>query len=254
MLIKWNTQEDTFEFGQWFKGRVYGRRSDVSPNGELLIYFAARHRLGRSWWTAISRPPFFTALALWPKSNCLNGGGRFVDNKKVWLNHGPIEAETDPKFRPGPVKVVGYADALGGDDTVWNTLLARDGWEHTVVGKVSNHPMAPRHVLDPPTQWRKANPRDKRLVLEMSIVGFSGANSPWYRIKYRVLASEEAKLDMGFADWADWDHGGDLVFATYGRLFRLNFDNSGPLEANEIANFNDLKFIEVPPSFKAQNW
>src|SRR5262245_12563305 len=39
MLIKWNTQADTFELGQWLKGRVYERRSDVSPDGELLIYF-----------------------------------------------------------------------------------------------------------------------------------------------------------------------------------------------------------------------
>src|SRR5579862_3754113 len=64
-LIKWNTQADTFEPGQWFHGRVYEKRADLSPDGSLLIYFAAK--FGRSVtdgmysWTAISRPPYFTA-------------------------------------------------------------------------------------------------------------------------------------------------------------------------------------------------
>src|SRR5438874_12985200 len=44
MLIKWNTQQDSFELGQWFKGRVYERRCDLSPNGELIIYFAAKQK------------------------------------------------------------------------------------------------------------------------------------------------------------------------------------------------------------------
>src|SRR4051812_15030832 len=35
-LIRWNTQTDDFEPGQWFHGRVYEHRCDLSPNGELL--------------------------------------------------------------------------------------------------------------------------------------------------------------------------------------------------------------------------
>ena len=61
MLIKWNTRNDSFDFGQWFKGRIYERRCDVSPNGELLIYFAAKQKPPLYSWTAISKPPFFTA-------------------------------------------------------------------------------------------------------------------------------------------------------------------------------------------------
>ena len=36
LLIKWNTRTDSFEHGQWFKGRVYERRCDLSPGGDLL--------------------------------------------------------------------------------------------------------------------------------------------------------------------------------------------------------------------------
>jgi hypothetical protein len=29
LLIKWNTADDSFEYGQWLKGRIYERRCDL---------------------------------------------------------------------------------------------------------------------------------------------------------------------------------------------------------------------------------
>ncbi|TGU14674.1 hypothetical protein EN799_66055, partial [bacterium M00.F.Ca.ET.156.01.1.1] len=55
-LIRWDLRTDTFEHGQWLKGRVYERRCDLSPSGELLVYFAATNRLPYGSWTAISKP------------------------------------------------------------------------------------------------------------------------------------------------------------------------------------------------------
>jgi hypothetical protein len=62
MLIKWNTEKDSFHLGQWFKGRVYERRCDLSPSGDLLIYFAAKQKPPLYSWTGISKPPYFSAL------------------------------------------------------------------------------------------------------------------------------------------------------------------------------------------------
>jgi hypothetical protein len=69
-LSLWHTDSDTFEHGQWIRGRVFERRSDLSAAGSLFIAFirttAARLRDGQraDTWIAISRPPYFTALAL----------------------------------------------------------------------------------------------------------------------------------------------------------------------------------------------
>jgi hypothetical protein len=70
-LIKWNTDADAFERGQWFKGRIYDEYSDLTPDGSLLVYGAPKMWLGRNVdkdhfpvWTAVSRPPWLTALAL----------------------------------------------------------------------------------------------------------------------------------------------------------------------------------------------
>src|SRR5919202_749710 len=66
-LSVWHTDTDTFEHGQWFKGRVYERRADVSADGALFVYFAAQsgRRTPADSWVAVSRPPYFTAIALW---------------------------------------------------------------------------------------------------------------------------------------------------------------------------------------------
>jgi hypothetical protein len=37
LLIGWNTSNDTFQPGQWFKGRIYERRCDLSPTGNLRL-------------------------------------------------------------------------------------------------------------------------------------------------------------------------------------------------------------------------
>lgn len=75
-LIKWRTDEDTFEPGQWLKGRIYDRRADLSPDGQLLVYFAADHKYlkGPATWTAVSKIPYLTALAFFPKGDCWAGG------------------------------------------------------------------------------------------------------------------------------------------------------------------------------------
>src|SRR4051794_39570157 len=95
-LIRWNMADDTFEQGQWFKGRIYERRCDISPNGTLLIYFAATYKEPLHSWTAISKVPWFAATALWPKGDGWNGGGYFTGSYSICLNH--FEAKPHPDF------------------------------------------------------------------------------------------------------------------------------------------------------------
>src|SRR5438034_6764703 len=91
-LIRWYTETDTFEPGQWFRGRIYAERCDLSPNGEHLIYFAAKPQNWRTReqlvsWTAVSRPPYLTAVAFWPNGNTTHGGGGLFDsNTDVQVN------------------------------------------------------------------------------------------------------------------------------------------------------------------------
>ena len=60
-------ERDQFDRGEWFQGRIYERRCNLSPNGELLVYFAANYASDVGVCTGVSRAPWMTALALWPK-------------------------------------------------------------------------------------------------------------------------------------------------------------------------------------------
>jgi len=84
--VAWNTARDTFEPGAWFKGRIYEDKCDLSPDGELLVYFALKGRLWRTSyqgsWTAVS----LYVLTLWPHGSTWGGGGRFVDDRTLVLS------------------------------------------------------------------------------------------------------------------------------------------------------------------------
>src|ERR1043165_3358949 len=87
LLLSWDLETDEIVPGQWFKGRVYEHRCDLSPDGRLLIYFAAKFWRTPEAWTAVSQPPYFTALARWMKETAWGGGGLFDSATSIALNH-----------------------------------------------------------------------------------------------------------------------------------------------------------------------
>jgi hypothetical protein len=171
-LIKWNTDTDDFEFRQWFKGRIYERRADLSPTGDLLLYFAAKHKKPLYSWSAVSRPPFFTALALWPKGNCWGGGGLFASDRQIVLNHGDSEMQLSDGFsvpKAMRIRQLSGRPGWGEDDPVWTERLRRDGW--TQIGfptKTKDDFGAKLWIeFDPPITWRKPNPQQKDCAVEI---------------------------------------------------------------------------------------
>ncbi|MCP5086024.1 MAG: hypothetical protein GY952_04355 [Rhodobacteraceae bacterium] len=87
-MVLWDRADDTFEDGQWLKHKVYVDRCDLSPDGEHFVYFALDGRWkaeAKGSYTAISRPPYFTALALFPQGDTWGGGGCFLDSRHYYI-------------------------------------------------------------------------------------------------------------------------------------------------------------------------
>src|SRR5689334_12699101 len=128
--IRWDVRKDTFERGEWFYGRIHEERSDLSPNGELLVYHAAQYgrESGKQVWTGLSRPPWFTPLALWPKDHTYHGGGLFLGDHRLLLNHPPNDAVPRAGCEPpGDLRVEPNPKAHA--EYVYWRRLERDGWE-----------------------------------------------------------------------------------------------------------------------------
>jgi hypothetical protein len=263
-LIRWDLRNDTFVHGQWFKGRIYERRCDLSPSGRLLVYFAATNRAPYGSWTALSKPPFFTALALWPKGDAWGGGGMFEDEMALLLNHSPAR---DPKsfelandFQlPSRMRVAPFGEwsGSGEDNPINRAIRHRDGW-HMVdegEGQYNNYSDGALYTFNRPQLLEKEGKNGRRLQELLHSVG--RRNRAWYNLTHRVVDREgRVLLELPGNDWADWD-GGDLVFARYGCLYRLpksgfkDYAQRGKEAFRLLHDFTSARFTLVSPTAEA---
>jgi hypothetical protein len=280
-LVKWSVGDDTFKLGQWFHGRIYERRCDLSPDGRLLIYFASKFTrktiadqmgmleksiagMGKDAaqteshyscaWTAVSKPPWLTALALWPKGDCWHGGGLFSDDKTVQLNHWPCEAKPHPNHQPSGLHVIANCDAQGEDWPVYSERLMRDGWKLEQKGRF-------RHSWSSGWTTKQEEIFSKRsicgrydLLMTTERIDFEAYGGPYVLAFHLRPTQDDGWVSLGSATWADWDHRGRLIMAKDGRLFHCEMRDSGRIVPHLLYDFNDDKPqpVESPP--EASDW
>ncbi len=240
-LSLWHIDDDTFDHGQWMKNRVYERRCDLSPDGSLFTYFAfgSSHDTepGKDSWVAISRPPWFSALALWFLGMTYYTGGFFVEQDRLWLGFESISP--DRGFLPDNLSLT--TDRPPHDDrtpnwtdrTVWLSRLLRGGWRPV--------PGAARET------WERPHPFENQTLLMTWPIRWGPHGEP-DGIEYAVSTGGDLE-PLGAATWADWDHRGRLLIARDGRL--SSWDSSTGLV--EIADFtNQTPNPEPAPSWATQ--
>jgi hypothetical protein len=272
LALRWNTARDTFEEGQWLRGRIYERRCDLSPSGEYLVYFAAKFRGTYPTYTVVSRPPWLTALALWRGLGTWGGGGLFQDERTLLLNHRgsltPDEGRVDGRIR---VDSLGPHAGFGEDNPLWHTRLLRDGWTLAHPGMwaappggalakkttVAGTETAVWWQIDPPMVYKRPQPTKPSAILEMRIHGLHELDGPWYAMEHAVMDSrgvERARL--GRSDWADWDPSGDLLYAKEGRIHRVPREKvfAGEDAASTLVDLRPLRFTSREAPTWAREW
>ncbi len=257
-VISWDTDRDEFRLGQWLRGRIYEHRCDLSPSGQKLIYFVGAYRNPMRTWTAVSRPPFLTALLLWPKGDAWGGGGVFENERTILLNHGARQQKLADGFEVPPTIAVspfGEHAGHGEDEPVWSRRLERDGWELKSQGKARENKRGSRlwiEYVERPVRVKSSG----AWRLEMQLLGVKEIDGPWYVVEYRVLDDRDnVVLDLGRADWADWSPAGDLLFAREGCLFRARtHKRSGPAQPKKLIDLRGLKFEPIGPTPEATRW
>jgi hypothetical protein len=203
-LVMWDRRTDRFRPGQSFKGRIYVDRSNISPDGRHLIYFAMA---GVAWavpetggtWTAISELPSLKATALWGQGDTWFGGGMFLSNRSYWLN----------------------ADG--------NTFLIRD-----------NSGLR-RETYRPHLTFSSRYERDGWTTAGKNLRG--GWVLRGRRKGYELEQPGESTLAFPTWEWADWDRN-RLVWAERGCLLaaRLGSHKLGPVRT--LHDFNDMPAAE----------
>jgi len=238
-VVRWDFSNDSFERGDWFHGRIYSKRSDLSPNGELLACFAASFGARRPdaldglySWTMITHAPSVVPIALWPKGDCWWGGALFTGDRSLWLNHRPDEATPHPELEPKGFRVEANPGAHGEDEPIYKRRLERDGWMLRQEWDVE--------YLGPPLFFRTIKPDIRAKVHPDPDVGLTitmerRLDRFSYRERFQVHGVDaEPQLPPGPLEWLDWDSRGRIIALSGGRVW------AAPVAGATVARFQEL--------------
>jgi hypothetical protein len=231
-LLRWDVERDVFEEGDWFKGRIYERRSDLSPDGRYLVHLAggfdARQPAGIETTyarTAVSELPGLRPLIWWEKDHSYHGGGLFRTDDELWVND-PTSAPARNELKT--MRLLFNEDARGEDEPIYAERLSRDGWQ--VIDPLPTDDSGRRYEVR-----RRVGATGAALVMRRSLDGSRRV------IGYRLEADGGASHPFE-AEWADFDHRNRLVAARQGQIVELRPTDDG-LHPTPLADLNDL----VPP-------
>ena len=247
-LISWNLKKHTFQPGQWFKGQIYVRKSDLSPDGTKLVYFAAKHKGELPTWIAVSSPPYLKAHVLWGTIGTWNDLSLFETDNVLALATYRSDSSLEPavgfemprqlqvKHKPWP----GYFYVLADHDR-----LVRDGW------KV--------HDGDP---FYRGKPEEHCLIYRKTVLGGSRtvdlemSATCDAKVCYALCDSDGSVVDLK-ADWAE-AQGEYVLFSQSGKLFRMRITKINERiefgQAIELADFSDMKFEALEAPDDATKW
>lgn len=236
--VLWDRAADTFHVGQWFRGRIYERRCDLSPDGKYLIYFAMNGKwqseTGGSW-TAISHAPYLKAIVLLPKGDCWFGGGLFTDNNHYWINGNHSE---EPLRNTGMLNLDTSYKPLatyGGEcPSVYFLRLQRDGWR--LIEPTDNDRWHSLYLFEK----RVTDGWILRKIAHAEIGAPPGKGVYWDE---HQLSHPEAKVTIDCPGWEWAEHDRErLVWAAKGQLFAGQLSADGIQGQQLLYDFNPMTF------------
>lgn len=267
--IGWDRATDTFTLGQWLKGRLFPYRSDLSPSGKWLIYFAMGRRA--KTYTAVAQAPYLKALDFYAKKyDTSNGGGLFLSENRYWLNEPPPLRHIDEQFKHTPLEMTtrynGEETRMGESDSVYFRRLERDGWvQEDPIEPDAPHSIALFQKRINSCSRLKIHPKIKSLLESNphSIIPFQKRiNDRWSLIKqfhtdftHSVVSSlnydthqlidkvSEEVCDFPDWEWADVDKN-RLVWAEHGKLMAARVNSRGLETPQELYDFNSMVYEE----------
>ena len=244
-LINWNLTDDTFELGQWFSGRIYERKSDLSPDGSRLVYFAAKYTSPIETWIAVSTPPFITAHTLWRATGTWNDLSLFVNDNLLALSVGDGGTSPVPEGGfsvPPGLKVIsktwpGHFYRLPDHDR-----MIRDGWS-VYDGDPVYHP----EYRQPRLVYRK-NVVTGCSPIYLQLIAYD--QNKW---SYEVLRRDGGSIDLK-AQWADTKNG-CVFYSQGGKLFKMTGaeieGRHATAPALQLGDFTEMAFDTIEAPYKS---
>ncbi len=280
-LILWLTDRDEFIRGQWLKARLCPS-IDLSPNGSLLVYSAKRYGSTERCWTAISRPPFFSALVAWSVSSHFDYGGIFEANDIVRLFGAGPDTPTLTGYAPETLKIqYGPSPRTFAEQAAAFELRSQWRIHAQMVRKWEKDPAA-RHV-DIPLQsnttpdsgsrqlpcvcvpWEPLSepirPRDSEDLRSLTLVRQGGGFeirklASYWSLKTVILSHQQSHSQyvLRGINWIVVDGRDRVIFTLGGCVLACRANPQGEPVIEILADFTSDRFESIPPPDSAMRW
>ncbi|VEP12276.1 hypothetical protein H1P_1400004 [Hyella patelloides LEGE 07179] len=223
---------ESIQIGSRFYGRIYPNRCDISPDGTYFLYFA----MGKSQqqyekklycWTGICMPPKITANMLFAHQDTWGGGGRFVDDKTIFISPGmypDFDKQQNHQFDNYQITFKGKLE----DAESWTS---GKGWKLTEKQIVPSY--GDKYPI--PKCWTKTNGKItliKHLNYSSYLKSKNGQTIGSYDLHSYEIRDNKNKVKYSLNDeskiclWADFDNLGRLIVAQESEIFIYqNFKN-----------------------------
>jgi hypothetical protein len=240
----WDIGEMRYEPGAWFHGRIFPRRSDLSPDGHFLCYFA--HKPGAEWengetYVGVSKLPWLTALHAFSTCGTWTRGYHFTESEDG--------GHTEVIELPIPY-------GLRSTDVIQFATERRRGWEEA--------PDSPER--EPGDAWderRNARMRKRQPagngVLCVESLGWAGGefvvdqSVDGIRVGYWLEAEGEIQ-PLHHIQWADWDREGHLLVATLSGKLQIRQLDGNRLQVLFEEDLSLAKPNPAPAPAWARRW
>jgi len=210
-LGKWDIERARYEPGGWLKASLYPQRCDLSPDGRWFCYVtlkgSARWKVG-SAYVAVSRLPWFTALAAWSTDGTWTRGVHFVEGTGIWQVSEPDE---------GSVAACRGTFGIAVSPATTFAVERRRGW----VEAPGSPPKAHDDIWDlrraGDLRMEKARPGSAgavRLRVHGEFAAFRSGPSGRAGQACYGLVEDGRVTPLEDAQWADWYSDGRLLVAT----------------------------------------
>lgn len=277
-IMLWNTETDELQHGAWFWGKIYPERSDISPDGRRLVFFAYGNN--GIIKTMVCRPPNLRPFFATQEADAQLGGGFWVNSKYLTWNsptiirhplHAEIEAmeqrikdyqvsfpippkeyqaykqlQADVKKKKNDLrKVLTEKRKLSfrivhyqSEKSILESKMERDGWI-----KQGTTPEAEKigddWVVDNDPGWAK-KPTYNHPTLRCYFKGYYHNEGHRYRF---TLDEYPNLLNHGVVTSVCWDSAGRLLVARNGTIEKYTLQS---LQENKPAFVLDLEDLQAP--------
>jgi len=240
-MIKWNTNTDEFEEGQWIYAALDMESIDVSSDGEFILYNELIKKTKH-----ICKAPYWYDLATFQSST-----GRLISTVSLPKKQGLFHRIFSPLIGLLSSDRISYPkidiDLTPRNRLGWKYMIWGGSWSVSGDGIVTRLPKG--HRYNPyaayTTRKVKSNPLKTHIIMEI-------ANREDRRYCYGKI-SDETYISLDSVTCVDWDQRGRLIYGLEGDLYAIEFTNNTQ-NIIKLSDFSKNHYSEIDTPEWAKRW